>query len=203
MTDAAPPALPQSKAPEKSRRAKFFIGIAVLAGVVMFALAILRAVDLIRPFKMPTSSMAPTIKARDHVMMEGIAYKGRNPRRGEIVVFRTFGIATLPQDQIYAKRVVGLPGDTLRIADGKLLVNGDYWPMMSSTGAVHHVFLPWTVYLKSSNDTISVPAGQYFVLGDYSANSADSRSWGCVPRENIMGKIMFCYWPPTSIGSVR
>jgi signal peptidase I len=147
--------------------------------------------------------MAPTIQAGDHVMMEGLAYKGRNPRRGEIVVFSSSEIARLPPNQLYIKRLVGLPGDTLRIADGKLYVNGDYFPTISSTGPVHHVFLPSTMYLRSSNDTVSVPAGQYFVLGDYSANSADSRSWGFVPRENIMGKIILRYWPPTRIGSVK
>jgi signal peptidase I len=165
--------------------------------------AILAGFGLVRTFRITTSAMSPTIAARDCVMMEGFSYQRRKPAPGEIVVFKTAGIQLLPPHEIYVKRLAGVPGDKLRLADGKLYVNDRHLPLRGSTGEIYHVFLPMAQYFKSSTETVTVPDGQYFVLGDNSGNSADSRMWGFVPAENIMGRIAFRHWPPARWGRVE
>jgi signal peptidase I len=80
--------------------------------------------------------MAPAVSPGDHVMMEGITYLTRNPSRGEVVVFKTDGIDSLPPGQIYVKRVAGEPGDSLRISDGKLFVNGQRVALSNAVGEI-------------------------------------------------------------------
>lgn len=147
--------------------------------------------------------MAPAISRGDHFMMEGFSYLLRKPHRGDIIVFKTDGIASLPADTIYIKRVAGEPGERLRIADGKLYVNDTRVSLKNSAGEIHYTFLSGSRYLGSSNDTVTVPEGHYFVLGDNSANSPDSRSWGFVPAKSILGRASLCFWPPSRFGAVR
>jgi signal peptidase I len=104
---------------------------------------------------------------------------------------------------LWVKRIVGLPGNKLRIADGTVFINGVPTTFSSSSSLIHYGFLPGCNFLSSSNSVIEVPAESYFVLGDNSTNSWDSRCWGFVPRENIIGRINFCYWPPSRFGVVR
>jgi signal peptidase I len=194
MPDANPPPIP---ARGRKRR---FVPILMWTLVALGCLAVvLRLTGMLRPFSIPTSAMTPTIAAGDHVLMEGYSYKFHDPRRGDLAVFKTAGISRLPQDTIYVKRIVGLPGNKLRIADGTVYIDDVPTTFLSSTGRI----LPGCDFLDSSNSVIEVPAKNYFVMGDNSDNSSDSRCWGFVPRENIIGRINFRYWPPHRIGNVR
>jgi len=145
--------------------------------------------------------MSPAISPGDHVMMEGFSFLVRRPRRSDIVVFRTEGIVSLPAT-IYVKRLIGEPGDILRLADGRLYVNDRHIALSNSAGEIQYVIMPRSTFLTSSNDNVTVPAGRFFVLGDNSSNSLDSRYWGFLPAKNILGRIWFCYWPPHRIGIV-
>jgi signal peptidase I len=145
--------------------------------------------------------MEPTIKAGDHMMMEGVTYLFHKPHRGDLMVFKTDGLEAVRPGEIYVKRLVGEPGETLRLMDGKIFVNDRPMPMQCSTGEIHYVSLPhFSRYLMTSNDTVTVPANAYFVLGDNSTNSWDSRVWGFVPAENVLGRIWFLFSP---FGRVR
>ncbi len=135
-------------------------------------------------------------------MMEGFTFLARQPQRGDIVVFRTDGIVS-PPATIYVKRLIGEPGDTLRLADGRLYVNDRQVTLSNSAGEIQYLIMPGSTFLTSSNDTAAVPAGQFFVLGDNSSNSLDSRYWGFLPAKNILGRIWFCYWPPHRVGIVE
>src|SRR5262245_60058519 len=117
------PRRPVTGATTLSRRSKMLIGLAVVAGLFMAGLIVARVTGLLRLCSLPTPGMSPTITPGDRVVMEGFTFLARPPRRGDIVVFKTDGIARLPAGELYVKRVVGEPGDRLRIANGKLFIN--------------------------------------------------------------------------------
>lgn len=147
--------------------------------------------------------MTPTISRGDQFIMEGFTFLLRRPRRGDVIVLKTDGIPSLPPGGIYIKRVAGSPGDRLRIEDGRLYVNDAHVVLENEVGEIRYVPVAGEHYLTTSTDTLVVPEGHYFVLGDNSGDSVDSRTWGCIPAANIMGRASFRYWPPARIGSVR
>lgn len=146
--------------------------------------------------------MSPAVSPGDQVFMEGLSYLARKPRRGEIAVFNTKGIAMLPQDQIYLKRIVGEPGDHLRISDGKAYINDKKMVLSNAAGEITY-FAPQGPMSSGPSIDVTVPAGNYYVIGDNSTNSFDSRHWGFLPAQNIKGRIVLCYWPPQRAGGVK
>jgi signal peptidase I len=179
---------------------KVIVSLAVVVGAVLISL---RPLGLIRPFLVPTGAMTPAISRGDHIMMEGFTFLVRKPHRGDIIIFRTDGIASLPAGTIYNKRVAGEPGERLRMSHGKLYVNDTHVALRNASGEIRYVFLPGSNYLASDRETVMVPEGHYFVLGDNSSNSSDSRAWGFVPAKNVLGRAFFCFWPLERIGGVR
>jgi len=173
--------------------------LAVLIGGTLFALWL---GGLIRPFNVPTGAMAPAISPGDSVMMEGITYLVRKPHRGDVAVFKTDGVLMLKSGETYVKRIAGEPGDRVRIADGKLYINDLHVPLRNEKGEIAYVAPPGAMAMYLHTD-LTVPEGHYFMLGDNSANSFDSRFWGAVPAGNIMGRVAFRYWPINRVGEVR
>jgi signal peptidase I len=153
----------------------------------------------------------------DHLFVDRVTYNFRQPRRGEIIVFKTKGIPLITdQDQFYIKRLVGLGGETISIGedrhariDGRRLdastphfenVYG-FDPQaepLESHYSGHRLERDQRSRLRSPKDTITVEPGHFLVFGDNTANSWDSRFWGTLPEENVIGKSFFVYWPITS-----
>ena len=202
MNSPTPPPLVQTQRRRLDSRTRPLLGLALAAGGFVGALMILRFAGLVRPFSVPTGAMAPAIIPGDHVFMEGMSYLRHNPRRGENVVFKTVGVASLPHDQIYVKRIVGLPGDHLRISDGHLFVSDKPVNLSNICGEILYFLPPGSANFSPQTNVI-VPNGCYFVLGDNSTNSFDSRFWGSVARTNILGRVALCYWPPRRVGKVK
>ncbi len=125
-------------------------------------------------------SMQPTLFEKDFVLVNKMVYRLGEPERGDVIVFR---YPPNPETTPYIKRVIGLPGDTIRVTNGTVFAND----------------LPLTEpYIKASpeyNGQWTVPEGNLFVLGDNRNNSSDSHHWGMVPLENVIGKAEFVYWP--------
>jgi signal peptidase I len=126
-------------------------------------------------------SMQPNLFAGDFVIVNKLAYKVGEPQRGDIIVFR---YPPDPDQTPYIKRIIGLPGDQIHIAEGKVFINGK---------------LLTEAYLEVGTNRggdWSVPDNSLFVLGDNRNNSSDSRAWGMVPFDNVIGKAVVIYWPP-------
>jgi signal peptidase I len=113
-------------------------------------------------------------------------YIFHGPERGDVIVFRY----PKDPDRDFIKRVIGVPGDRVRVQDGIVYVNDV--PLEEPYIADHAG--------RDLDEELVVPAGNYFVLGDNRPNSSDSRSWGFVPEENIIGKAMLSYWPLSELG---
>lgn len=147
------------------------------------------------PYKIPTGSMRPTFLEGDRIFVDKISYRFHLPERGDILVFKY----PLDKKKDFVKRLAGLPGDKLEIRDGKLIVSGELMedPPFSSNYYYNRDDEGWQ--FGKTGMEITVPAESYFVLGDNSAQSSDSRNWGFVPRKNVVGRAFFIWWPPNRI----
>jgi signal peptidase I len=167
---------------------------------VAVAIAFLVQAYAVKPFVIPTPSMANTVRMGDRVLIDRVSFHFRTVRRGDVIVFTGHGPIPL------LKRVVGVPGDTLSLRGGRLYVNGQRAPdaYVRRVGRQIDQTLPGPDASKawSLNQPFGVPAGQYFVMGDNRTDSADSRYWGTVARGQIMGRAFFIYWPPGQIGGL-
>jgi signal peptidase I len=153
------------------------------------------------------------IETGDHVFVDKFTYHFRRPQRDEVFVFSTAGIPLITGEdqpsQYYIKRLAGLPNDTLRIDAPKLYTNGrlasepGYARVMEGTfnnpvnGYRGYSNMPSMTYLRHPDEQFQVPPQNYFALGDNSYYSSDSRYWGPVPQQNVMGRAVFVYWPFT------
>lgn len=202
MQPAVPPPLPGSRRVAMKRYSRLLVGLGFIPPSCFTVLVVLRLCGLIRPFYIPTGAMVPALSPGDHIIMENVTFHFRQPRRGDIVVFKTDGLPLPPPPSFYDKRIVGEPGDHVLISEGKLFINGTQVILSNAAGVITYDPPPQiTAWLMQTN--VTVPRGCYYLLGDNSTNSADSRFWGCVPRGNIIGRVSFCYWPPESFGGVK
>ena len=177
---------------------RFYENLEALFTALLLALLIKRY--LFEAYKIPSGSMRDTLVENDRIFVSKFVYDFADVEVGDVVVFRTPEPIYDPDKPYYIKRVVGLPGDLIEIRGQMLYRNGE--PLHDPD------FFEQNIYysrLKSSPPFRSkrVPAGEVFVFGDNSEDSYDSRYWGGVPVENIMGKAVFRYWPPDRIGGIE
>jgi signal peptidase I len=167
--------------------------IAILIFVVVFAVVQIS----IGSYAVEMTSMDPTFKPKDCIMVDKLTYRFRGPHRGEVVILWP------PKDKVssknpYIKRVIGLPGETVKIEDGQVYI------MKKGSD----VFLLLSEVLPGVSETPEcrndgrweIQKGQYFVLGDNRDESSDSSTWGTVPRKNFIGKTWLRYWPMSRFG---
>jgi signal peptidase I len=155
-------------------------------------IAVLVILFLYRPVKVEGTSMMPSLYDQERLFINQFGYRfGLDDiKRGDTVVF------LFPDDvsKSYIKRVIGLPGDTVAVEDGYVLVNGK---------KLQENYVPPEYRDDRPYPPTVVPPGQYFVLGDHRISSNDSRAWGFVPKNYIYGKAVFVFWPLDRIGSVH
>ena len=138
-------------------------------------------------------------------MVEEYAYWFGEPQRGDIIVFKTDGISSMvPQNEFYAKRIVGIPSDVLSIQNGHLYNHGQILSGPAGLAKLEFVALIANpIYLTNSLDTYKISDGSYFVIGDNTTNSFDSRYFGPIPGKNIIGRISKIYWPFDRAGKIQ
>ena len=184
--------------------------VVTIAGAVAIVLAI--KAWIVNPYRIPSSSMEPTLHCArpaqgceagtsDRVLANRFIYRLRDPRRGEIVVFKTpkLALQECGSEGTFVKRLIGLPGDVWAERDGFVFINGK------------RLNEPYLKFRRRDTQTLSlrdipprntytrIPQGYYLMMGDNRAASCDSRRWGLVPRKNLIGKVFATYWPPGRI----
>jgi len=159
--------------------------------VVAFMLAMLIKTFLVQPFKIPTGSMRMTFIEKDRILVNRLLYRFDDPERGDIVVFKY----PVDRKRAFIKRLIGLPGDIVEIKEGKIYINGEIVTDPRIRKNYYYNRDDWQFGRRGMK--INVPENKYFVLGDNSAHSSDSRNWGFVDRKDFLGRSFFIYWPPT------
>jgi signal peptidase I len=189
--------------------------VLTIAGAI--ALALLLQAFVVKPYRIPSPSMVPTLQIGQRILVNRL---NTHPGLGDIVVFHPpigANNAANPicgdpaqgaghpaacdkplageSSQTFVKRVVGLPGDRLKIIDGKVYLNGvlERAPYIRPCGSGPDCTFP---------QTITIPPGEYFMMGDNRGDSLDSRFWGPVPQSWIIGTAFFTYWPPDRLGTL-
>lgn len=158
--------------------------------LVSVAISLFIILFLYQPVRVEGTSMLPVLEDQDRLFINKFVYHLGTIHRGDVVVF------LYPHDQTksYIKRVVARPGDDLRIDHGVVYVNGEQ---------ISEPYVPLKYQDDRSLPAMTVPTGEYFVMGDHRSISSDSRDFGPVPRELIYGRAAFVYWPMEQAGVVR
>lgn len=196
-------------------RPKSTLGAIVeLVAIVAFAvgLALVIQAFVVKPYVIPSGSMIPTLEEGQRVLVQRVGYHVSDPDVGDIVVFHPpkgassnrcgaakapGEVCTMPvgeqDDENFIKRVVATPGDTLSVVDGRAIVNGE---------PIEDDFIKPCGGGSGCNfpNEVEIPADHYFMMGDNRGSSDDSRFWGPVPRDWIIGKAFATYWPPDRLG---
>lgn len=141
-----------------------------------------------QPFIVSGSSMFPTFKDKEYLIVDQISYRFNEPERGDIVIFRY----PLDPDKFFIKRVIGLPGEKVVIDDGEVSISKD--------GEKLNLDEPYLQNVSSDSMNATLGVGEYFVMGDNRTASSDSRTWGLLPRENFVGKALIRLLPVDNIG---
>ncbi|MFA6005178.1 MAG: signal peptidase I [Patescibacteria group bacterium] len=150
---------------------------------------------IIQPHQVKGSSMFPTFKDKEYILTDKISYKFRNPQRGEVIILQSPANADID----YIKRVIGLPGEHVRVSGGTVFINGKQISESYLEGMETHTFPGG--FLQEDNEVV-VPDDNYFVMGDNRPGSSDSREFGFVPSSHIIGHVIFRYFPVDRVGII-
>ncbi len=186
-----------------------------LVVIVVVALGLALAIQalIVKPFRIPSESMVPTLEVSQRVLVDRVSFRFSQPHRGDIVVFKppagadigVCGEETGPSDAACArptsdrsdvnfiKRIVGEPGDLLHVENGRVYING-------RRQKEHFIRPSADCDICNLPRDIRIPPEHFFMMGDNRGESADSRQWGPVPKEWIIGNAFFTYWPPSRVG---
>lgn len=160
-----------------------------------------------QPFKIPSNSMYPTLKPGDRIFVNKYVYGARipltdirfpklaDPKPGDIVVFTS----PVEKNKFLVKRFIAEGGQSLQIKDGGIYVNGK----RIETPPINKIFYYSRGEYGEEDKTIEIPKGYFYVLGDNSPNSMDSRYWGFVPEKNLVGKAFVIHWPLNRIRLIK
>jgi signal peptidase I len=183
--DPAPPEWGADISPKPRNRLLQFLGemlqTLLVAGLLFLGVNLLTA-----RIRVEGISMEPNLHEGQFVVVNRLAYRWNDPQRGDIIVFR-FPLNTKRR---FIKRVIALPGDTIVVRSGQVLINGEV------------IYEPYLSVTPRYNGEWIIGPNEVFVLGDNRNNSSDSQNWGPLPTDEIIGRAVFVYWPPSDAGLI-
>lgn len=168
--------------------------------IIALILALVIRTFIVQAFKIPSGSMIPTFAIGDRIFANKFIYGARipftdlrlpalrDPKRGDIVIF----VSPESPKKDFVKRLIAIGGETVEIKEGNIYINGK---LLDSPASIRGNYYFNTGEYGGENQVIKVPKDSYYVLGDNSANSRDSRYWGFFPKKNLIGKAILIYWP--------
>jgi|YelNatPaOPRAMG01_1025707.scaffolds.fasta_scaffold15076_2 signal peptidase I len=173
---------------------KFFASFLEIFEIIVVAVVAVFIVRnfIVQPFLVSGTSMVPTFQNGDYVLVDELTFHIRPPERGEVIVFHD----PEPGDYntYFIKRIIGLPGDTVQIQNGGVTIFNTQYPQGLK---LNETYLPSNVITLNNGgpDKITLASSTYFMLGDNRENSFDSRSWGPLNENNIVGLVRIRLWP--------
>ncbi len=144
-------------------------------------------------------SMFPTFKDGENLLVDKVTYRINKPQRGDVVVFHAPPAAECDESTgcDYIKRIIGLPNERIEVKDGKVFINGEELNEPYISDDYETMARQYTI-----NKIITLDSNEYFVFGDNRPGSSDSREWGPIQKQDIVGKVFFRYWPISAVGNV-
>ena len=203
---------------EKKKKQSPAASLIELVTIVAVALGLALGIQafLVKPFRIPSESMVPTLAIGQRVLVDRVSERFGDPDRGDVMVFKpprgsddnACGVEPPPRGQPcprptrersetnFIKRVVALPGERLKVRDNRVYINGKRQdePFINKGTPCDQ--------LCNLEREITIPKDHYFMMGDNRGHSADSRAWGPVPKKWMIGKAFVTYWPPGKIGTL-
>lgn len=165
--------------------------LAVIVVAVLFAVLIKTFV--VQAFKIPSASMEPTLMIGDRVVVNKLSYRAHQVNRGDVIVFKRPPLAPsgANEPEQLIKRVIGLPGDSVQAKDGQVYINGK---------RLLEPYLPQGTETLDMDNPVEVPPGKLWVMGDNRMHSGDSRYFGTIDENTVIGRAFFKIWPPGRLG---
>ncbi len=170
----------------------FFLEIIQVVAIALIIVLPIRYF-IFQPFVVNGASMEPNFHNGDYLIVDELSYRFRDPVRGEVIVFH------YPKEpsQRFIKRVVGLPGETISIQNNKIYIS-DHLGNQLVLNETEYIIDP----LWSAKTALKLDKDEYFVLGDNRSHSYDSRGWGALNRDEIVGRVIVRAWPPTAMAMI-
>lgn len=190
QTDASTTKSPNSTAKEAGFWPQWKENIQIVS--IALAIALIIRLFVAEPRYIPSDSMFPTLAVGDRLVVEKVSYLFHPPQKGDIIVFHPPAVLKdYVGDQAFIKRVIGKPGQTIKVHNGTVYV--DNVPLRED-----YLAQPPAYELEK----VKIPENKLFVMGDNRNNSNDSHIWGFLPQENIIGRAVFRFWPVSRIGDL-
>jgi len=176
--------------------------VAVILGAVIIAVII--RTFILQTFWIPSPSMSTTLVVNDRVLVNKLSYRMHGIHRGDVVVFKRPADEPASDVKDLIKRVIGLPGEHISITDGKVHINGRALkePYTNNLDSIYSVCGAGVVTGIDTADGLTIPKDHVFVMGDNRTNSHDSRCFGPIPENIVVGRAFAIIWPPSKIGGL-
>jgi len=167
--------------------------------VLALSVFVLLYLFVAQPNEVKGNSMHPNFINGEYLLTDKLSYQFGLPKRGDVVVFKAPPTESCAEDECeYIKRIIGVPGDKVMVRDGQVFLNGE---LLDQSFLPEEYVTDPGEYNQEGVERV-VPSGQYLCFGDNREHSRDGREFGPIPKESIVGKAFFVYWPPQTVGLV-